>query len=185
MRAPLGLLLAILALAACNVRRREAAVDSARIAESIAAAESARVVEPAVRPPPPMTLTASGDQEKHFARDSGFQVFCTASESGGERLLQVEGMIRGAHVSFVIYNATDGSLPVGNNYTRRRAKSRVGNLEVFVGSHGYTDGRGRAEITDPYGRTGSISATNFIKMGVKKCESHRADLSVRLRWRCE
>jgi len=143
------------------------------------------VVETAPKPAPPpapMALSASGQQR--YA-DSAFTVSCIASESNGEQLLQVEGIARGAHVNFTIYGAREGSAPIGNYYTKRRAKTRLGNLDVTVNSHSFADGGGKAALTDPYGRTGSLTASNFIKMGAKKGASHRAELSVRLRWRCE
>ena len=132
-------------------------------------------------PPAPMALSTSGQQR--YA-DSAFTVSCVASESDGEQLMQVEGIARGAHVNFTIYNAREGSAPIGNYYTRRRAKTRLGNLDVTVNSRSFADGGGKATITDPFGRTGSLTASNFIKMGAKKGASHRAELSVRLRWRC-
>jgi hypothetical protein len=135
-----------------------------------------------VPPPAPMALHASGQQRYS---DSAFTVSCIASESNGEQLLQVEGIARGAHVNFTIYGAREGSAPIGNYYTKRRAKTRLGNLDVTVNSQSFADGGGKATITDPYGRTGSLTASNFIKMGAKKGASHRAELSVRLRWRCE
>jgi hypothetical protein len=178
MRSAAAVVLSLSLVAACDWKPRRPLVG--RVADS-AVAEAPKVVE-AAKPPPPMTLRVSGAQ--HFTGDSGFTVSCVASESGGEKLMQVEGMVRGAHVSFTIYNAREGKVPVGNKYTRSRAKTRIGNLEVFVGSRGFADGGGSATLTDPYGRAGAISASNFIKMGAKKKESHRASLSVRLRWSC-
>ena len=152
-------------------RDREVAVA----AESTAAAERKTL-------PAPMVLSVSGDQ--HY-RDSAFTVHCVPSQSEGEDLLQVEGIARGTHVNFSIYNAKEGSAPVGNYYTKRRATVRLGNLDVFVNSRAFADGGGRAQITDPFGRSGTISASNFIRMGAKKGQSHRANLAVHLSWRCE
>lgn len=131
----------------------------------------------------PLAITISGSE--HFQADSGFRVTCIASESDGERLLQVEALGRDVRVNFTLYNARDGEVPVGNVYTRRRAKSRIGNFQVSIRAHSYADGNGRADITDPIGRTGAMHASNFIKMGTKKNQSHRADVSVHLRWNCE
>jgi len=149
-----------------------------------AAAESAKkFVRTAPSGPSPLTIHVSGAE--HYASDSGIHVTCVASESEGERLLQVEAYGRDLHMGFTVYNGRDGQVPVGNVYTRRRAKSRIGNLQVTVHSRDYTDGTGKAHITDPLGRSGSITASNFIKMGAKKHESHRAHLSVRVEWSCE
>jgi hypothetical protein len=180
----------LLALAACD-QPREAPVDvaaiNARRTDSItkaAAAESAKVAERAyAKAHAPMNVTVSGSQ--HFSADSGFTVRCVSSESNGEQLLQVEAIRREARISFTIYNPVEREMPVGNVYTRKRKRAHIGNLEVSVGTHSYTDGTGHANVTDPLGRSGSISAGNFIKMGAKKKESHRADLSVRLKWNCE
>ena len=149
-----------------------------------AAAESAKVfarTQPAQ--PSPFAVHISG--AAHYSADSGVRITCVSSESEGEQLLQVEAYGRDLHLGFTVYNGKDGKVPVGNIYTRRRAKSRIGNLQVTVRGHDYADGTGHAQITDPIGRSGTISASNFVKMGVKKHESHRANLSVSLRWSCE
>ena len=183
-------LAALLVLSACDDPQKTppaAPVIAPTRAESLAnaaAAESAKVFERAyAKAHTPFAITVTGSQ--HFSSDTNFRVSCVSSESGGERLLQVEALKREARTTFTIYNPREGSAPVGNNYTRRRAKTRIGNLEVSVGARSYTDGRGTADITDPLGRTGSIRASNFVRMGVKKRQSHGADLSVRLRWNCE
>ncbi|HUO52908.1 MAG TPA: hypothetical protein VMT93_10340 [Gemmatimonadaceae bacterium] len=146
-------------------------------------ADSARAAARAAAGPSPLTVHITGAER--YAADSGFQLSCVVSESNGERLLQVEAIRRDARIGFTIYNGTDGAVPVGNIYTRARAHSRIGNFQVTVHSHDYADGTGRARITDPLGRSGTITAQNFIKMGAKKHESHRAHLSVTLRWTCE
>jgi hypothetical protein len=186
----LSSLAVLLALAACN-EPREAPVDVAAIAahraDSIAAAaaaESAKVADKAyAKAHAPMNLAVSGAQ--HFSADSGFTVRCVSSESDGERLLQVEAIRREARVSFTIYDPSEREMPVGNVYTRSRKRAHIGNLEVSVGTHSYTDGQGHADVTDPLGRSGAIRASSFIKMGAKKRESHRADISVHLNWNCE
>lgn len=149
-----------------------------------AAAESAKVFAraEAVRNAP-MAIHITGAQS--YSADSGFHVSCIASESNGEQLLQVEALGRDVRVNFTIYNARDGSVPVGNIYTRRRAKSRIGNFQVSLRTKSFADGTGKAQITDPIGRTGTMSAGSFVKMGVKKNESHHAGITVRLRWNCE
>jgi hypothetical protein len=170
------IVIVIVAASGCQTRRQRAEQEQ----ERAAAAVDTTPKPPA--PPKPMSLSASGQQR--YA-DSAFTVSCVVSESEGEQLLQVEGIARGAHVNFTIYNAREGSAPIGNYYTKRRAKTRVGNMDVTVNSQSFADGGGKATITDPYGRTGSLTASNFIKMGAKKGASHRAELSVRVRWRCE
>lgn len=180
----------LLALAACD-QPREAPVDVAAInaqrTDSIAkaaAAESAKVAARAyAKAHAPMNLTVSG--ARHFSADSGFTVRCVSSVSEGEQLLQIEAIRREARVSFTVYDPSEREMPVGNVYTRTRKRAHIGNLEVSVGTHSYTDGTGHADVTDPLGRSGSIRASNFIKMGAKKRESHRADISVRLKWNCE
>lgn len=162
----------------------KSAADSAAAAADAAAADSARKFALALeKARAPMALTVSGAQ--HFSADSAFKLSCIASESNGERLLQVEGLHRNARVSFTIFNPRDGDLPVGNNYTRRRAHSRIGNVEVSIGSKTYGDGRGAADLTDPLGRSGSLHASSFVKMGVKKGQSHAANITMHLRWHCE
>jgi hypothetical protein len=183
-------LVLILALAACD-QPREAPIDvaaiSARRNDSIAkaaGADSARAADRAyAKAHAPMNVTVSGAQ--HFSADSGFTVRCVSSESEGEKLLQIEGIRREARISFTIYDPSEREMPVGNVYTRSRKRAHIGNLEVSVGTHSYTDGQGHADVTDPLGRTGAIRASNFIKMGAKKRESHRADISVHLKWNCE
>ena len=175
----IALALGILFVASgCEVRRRRNAEQEKEQAAAAALADSVAKEPP---PPAPMALSVGGSQ--HFS-DSVFTVTCVSSESEGEQLLQVEGIARGAHVNFTIYNARDGAAPIGNYYTKRRAKTRLGNLDVTVNSNSFADGSGKATLTDPFGRTGSLTASNFIKMGAKKGASHRAELSVRLRWRC-
>lgn len=147
-------------------------------ADSVRAPAAAAAAAPSL-----VTVRISGAE--HFAADTGFAVSCVASQSEGERLLQVEAIRRDARVGFTIYNGTDGAVPVGNIYTRARAHSRIGNFQVTVHSRDYTDGTGRARITDPLGRSGTLTAQNFIKMGAKKRENHRAHLTVTLRWTCE
>ena len=176
-----ALLILLLLTSACEGKGRQRVGTEG---QPSAAADSVPTlkVAPPLPPPAPMALRTSGQQD--YA-DSAFTVSCVSSESEGEQLLQVEGIARGAHVNFTIYNAREGSAPIGNYYTKRRAKTRLGNLDVTVNSRSFADGGGKATITDPYGRAGSLTASNFIKMGAKKGASHRAELSVRLRWRCE
>ena len=169
------------ALVAGGCTEKKHVTPAERDREAAVAAESAAAAERKLRPAP-MVLSVSGDQ--HYA-DSAFTVHCTSSESEGEQLLQVEGVARGTHVNFTVYNAKEGSAPIGNYYTKRRAKLRLGNLDVFVNMRAYADGGGHALITDPYGRTGTLTASNFVKMGAKRGQSHRANLAVHLRWRCE
>jgi hypothetical protein len=175
-------------LAACDqvIKEPPKGAETAVFVDSAAeraAADSARKFSMSVeRARAPMALTVSGAQ--HFSADSAFTMSCVASESNGDRLLQVEGLHRNARVNFTIYNPREGDLPVGNNYARR-AHTRIGNLEVSVGTRTYGDGRGAAEITDPTGRSGALHASSFIKMGVKRGQSHAADIAVHLRWHCE
>jgi len=178
MRTAFAMSLVVLAAGGCEVKHSSTSAE----ARQQAAAATADLVAKAVPLPAPMVLSVHGAQSYS---DSVFKVTCVASESEQEQLLQVEGIARGTHVNFTIYGAREGSAPIGNYYTKRRAKTRLGNLDVTVNSNSYADGGGKATITDPYGRSGSLSASNFIKMGAKKRESHRADLSVRLRWRCD
>jgi hypothetical protein len=149
-----------------------------------AAAESSKAfAREEANNPSPMAVRIRGAE--HYTADSGFAVSCIASESGGERLLQVEGLGRSARVNFSVYNGRDGKTPVGNFYRRRPGRALIANLQVSVGTHNYTDGSGTAQITDPLGRSGTITASNVVKMGAKKNESHRAHVSLRLRWHCE
>lgn len=160
-----------------------AADSTAAAAQDRALADSARKFALAVaKANRPMSLTVTGAQ--HFSADSAFIMSCISSESNGDRLLQVEGLHCNARVSFTIYNPRDGDLPVGNNYSHR-AHSRIGNVEVSIGTKTYGDGRGGAELSDPLGRSGALHASNFVKMGVKKGQSHHADISLHLRWHCE
>ena len=180
MRMPLVIIVGIvIASDGCQPRKRQSAEQAKEQAAAAAIADSI-----AKEPPPPAPMALSVGGSKHYA-DSAFTVTCVASESEGEQLLQVEGIARGAHVNFTIYNARDGAAPIGNYYTKRRAKTRLGNLDVTVNSSSFADGSGKATLTDPFGRSGSLTASNFIKMGAKKGASHRAELSVRVRWRCE
>ena len=172
-------------VAACISAADRATADStaaAAAADSAQRAAIARAAPPPPRPKGPLSLSVSGNAR--FQGDSGFHVTCIASESNGERLMQIEALSRDARLNFTIFNAREGELPVGNKYARR-AKSRVGNLNVSVGTKNFADGAGRAQITDPYGREGTLSANGFVKMGAKKRESHFAELTVRLRWSCE
>jgi hypothetical protein len=188
MRSRIACGLIALAIAACSPPSDQAPVKDPKevaAAAAAAAAESARVAAARAAPKPlgPLSLAISGSE--HYESDSGFEVTCVSSESRGERLLQIEALGRNARINFTIYNPRDGDAPVGNNYTRSRAKTRVGNLEVSVGTHNYADGRGQAAMTDLLGRSGHLHASGFIKMGVSKKASHRASLNVRVRWECE
>ena len=189
-------LIAALPLAACDLLPKRApagSVDTLPKAagatrrdtmSDAAAAESARAfARKEWLKNAPLIISVSGAQ--HYSADSGFQVSCTASESNGERLLQVEALGRTVHLNFTIYNGKDGEALVGNVYNRKRGRTRIGNVDVEIGVHSYADGTGKAEITDPVGRSGSMSVSRFIKMGAKKNESHRADLTVHLRWNCD
>ena len=137
----------------------DAAVDSAKKAAHAEALASA-----------PLRIAISGAE--HYAADSGFQVSCVASESNGERLLQVEALGRDVRVNFTIFNGRDGDVVVGN-------------VDVSVRTHSYADGTGHATITDPLGRTGAMNVSSFIKMGTKKHESHRTNLAAKIRWNCD
>ena len=150
----------------------DAAADSARRAARAEALANA-----------PLRIAISGAE--HYAADSGFQVSCVASESNGERLLQVEGLGRDVRVNFTIFNGKDGDVVVGNVYSRRSHHTRIGNVDVSIHAHSYADGTGHATITDPLGRTGAMSVSSFIKMGTKKHESHRSNLAAKIRWNCD
>jgi len=150
----------------------DAAVDSAKKAAHAEALASA-----------PLRIAISGAE--HYAADSGFQVSCVASESNGERLLQVEALGRDVRVNFTIFNGRDGDVVVGNVYSRRSHHTRIGNVDVSVRTHSYADGTGHATITDPLGRTGAMNVSSFIKMGTKKHESHRTNLAAKIRWNCD
>lgn len=156
---------------------RDSIADAAS-AESAKAAARAEALENA-----PMRVAISGTE--HYAADSGFDVSCVASESNGEKLLQVEAIGRKVHLNFTIFNGRDGKVVVGNVYSRRSHHTRIANVDVSVGTHNYADGTGSAEITDPLGRRGTMAVGNFIKMGAKKHESHRTNLSAKIRWHCD
>ena len=151
---------------------------------SSAAAESAKAAARAEElANAPLRIAISGAE--HYSADSGFQVSCVASESNGEKLLQVEALGRDVRVNFTIFNGRDGDVVVGNVYSRRSHHTRIGNVDVSVRTHSYADGTGHASITDPLGRKGAMSVSSFIKMGTKKRESHRASLAAKIRWNCD
>jgi len=148
---------------------------AAESAKAFARAEALRTA--------PMRIAISGAE--HYSADSGFEVSCIASESNGERLLQVEALGRDVRLNFTVYNGRDGDVVVGNVYGRRSHHTRIGNVDVSVRTHNYADGTGHATITDPLGRTGIMSVASFIKMGTKKNESHRTHLAAKIRWNCD
>jgi len=166
---------AVLMLGACNAEKKE------QEAAAAAARRAQQVAPPSTADAPPATnvsLHAAGKNAFDGTMDA--RAGCTFQESAGDRFVQVEGFSRDAQLSFVVLNPREGGMTVADVGRRRRGVRRLTNLEVTVHGPHSSGGRGSATITDPAGRSGSLSAV------VTSTGRHsRGTLNVRISWACE
>lgn len=128
-----------------------------------------------------VTLTVTG--KEHFDGPLTGSAKCTYGQENGKPTLKLEAFGRDAQVTFELFNAHEGTLPVASGLGGRRGGSRVSSLQFVLHSQTYGDGHGSATITDPVGRSGSLTANRFSHIGVAR--HHGSDLAIAVHWECE
>ena len=176
-RAVLALAPALLALA-CAKEGTPAAKADTLSDSAVTAASRAMSRAPAGTA---VSMTVTGKES--FDGTLNGRASCTYGGDNSSPTTKVEAFARDAQVSFDIIEPAEGSIPVRSGAVDRHAGPRISNLQFVVHSQSYGDGRGTATIADPVGRTGSLSASHFSRIGSGK--RHGSDLAITVRWECE
>lgn len=176
-RALLLLCPALLALACAKDRKAAARPDT--LSDS-AATVAARAI---ARPPGGTAISMTVTGKQSFDGKLNERVSCTYGGDNRSPTTRVEAFARDAQLSFEIVEPSEGSIPVKSGPVGRHAGPRISNLQFVLHSQTYGDGRGTATITDPVGRTGSLTAGHFSRIGIGR--RHGSDLSITVRWQCE
>lgn len=175
-RTTITISIAVLALA-CAKDKRSAKVDT--LSDSAATAASQAIA----RAPKGTAISMTVTGKEHFDGPLVGRATCTYGGDNSSPTTKVEAFGRNAQVAFEIIKPSEGTLPVRSGAVGRHAGPRISNLQFVVHSQTYGDGRGTATLTDPVGRTGSLSASHFSRIGTGK--RHGSDLSITVRWECE
>jgi hypothetical protein len=128
-----------------------------------------------------ISMTVTGQQR--FDGKLNERAACTYGGDTRSPTTKVEAFARDAQLSFEIVKPQEGSIPVKSGAVGKHAGSRISNLQFVLHNQTYGDGRGTATITDPVGRTGSLTAGHFSHIGTGR--RHGSDLSITVRWECE
>jgi len=128
-----------------------------------------------------ISMTVTGKQS--FDGKLNERAACTYGGDNRSPTTKVEAFARDAQLSFEIIKPSEGSIPVKSGAVGKHAGPRVSNLQFVLHNQTYGDGRGTATITDPIGRTGSLTAGHFSRIGTGR--RHGSDLSITVRWECE
>jgi hypothetical protein len=128
-----------------------------------------------------ISMTVTGKQ--HFDGKLNERAACTYGGDTRSPTTKVEAFARDAQLSFEIVKPSEGSIPVKSGAVGKHAGPRISNLQFVLHNQTYGDGRGTATITDPVGRTGSLTAGHFSHIGTGR--RHGSDLSITVRWECE
>ncbi|MEP7066006.1 MAG: hypothetical protein ABI889_08250 [Gemmatimonadota bacterium] len=176
-RAALVLAPALIALACGNNKSQTAKADT--VSDSAATAAASAISRAPTGTAVSMTVTG----KQHFDGKLAGRASCTYGGDNRSPTTKVEAFAREAQVSFEIVKPSEGTIPVRSGVVGKHPGPRISNLQFVVNSQTYGDGNGTATITDPVGRTGSLAASHFSRVGVGR--RHGSDLSVTVRWECE
>jgi hypothetical protein len=176
-RAVLALTPALVALACARDEKSAAKADTLSDSAVTAAAQAMS------RAPAGTSVSMTVTGKESFDGKLNGRASCTYGGDNSSPTTKVEAFARDAQVSFDIIKPVEGSIPVKSGAVGKRAGPRVSNLQFVVHSQTYGDGHGTATITDPVGRTGSLSAGHFSRIGTGK--RHGSDLAITVRWECE
>ena len=128
-----------------------------------------------------VSMTVTGKQ--HFDGKLGERAVCTYGGDNRSPTTKVEAFARDAQLSFEIIKPAEGTIPVKSGIVGKHPGPRISNLQFVLHNQSYGDGRGTATITDPVGRTGSLTAGHFSHIATGR--RHGSDLSITVRWECE
>ena len=168
---------ALLALACANDKKPAATADT--LSDSAATA----VAQAMSRAPKGTAVSMTVTGKERFDGPLNGRATCTYGGDNNAPTTKVEAFARDAQVAFEIVKPDEGTIPVKSGAVGKHAGPRISNLQFVVHSQTYGDGRGTATITDPVGRTGSLSAGHFSRIGVGK--RHGSDLAITVHWECE
>jgi hypothetical protein len=168
---------ALLALACARDKKPAATADT--LSDSAATA----VAQVMSRAPKGTAVSMTVTGKERFDGPLDGRATCTYGGDNSAPTTKVEAFARDAQVAFEIVRPDEGTIPVRSGAVGKRAGPRISNLQFVVHSQSYGDGRGTATITDPVGRTGSLSAAHFSRIGIGK--RHGSDLAITVRWECE
>lgn len=177
MRTSALLAAALLALACAKDKKSAAKADT--LSDSAATATAKALSRAPTGTAVSMTVTG----KEHFDGPLNGRATCTYGGDNRAPTTKVEAFARDAQVAFEIIKPSEGTIPVKSGAVGKHAGPRVSNLQFVVHSQTYGDGRGTATITDPVGRTGSLTAGHFSRIGTGK--RHGSDLAITVRWECE
>lgn len=168
---------ALLALACAKDRKAAAKPDTLSDSAATVAAQAISRAPGGTA----VSMTVTGKQT--FDGKLNERASCTYGGDNRSPTTKVEAFARDAQLSFEIVKPLEGSIPVKSGAIGKHAGPRISNLQFVLHSHTYGDGRGTATITDPVGRTGSLTAAHFSRIGIGR--RHGSDLSITVRWECE
>jgi hypothetical protein len=168
---------ALLALACAKEKRTAAKPDTLTDSAATAAAQAISRAPTGTA----VSMTVTGKQR--FDGKLNERAACTYGGDTRSPTTKVEAFARDAQLSFEIVKPSEGSLPVKSGVVGKHAGPRISNLQFVLHNQTYGDGRGTATITDPVGRTGSLTAGHFSHIGTGR--RHGSDLSITVRWECE
>jgi hypothetical protein len=168
---------ALLALACAKEKSAAARPDTLTDAAATAAAQAIS------RAPSGTSISMTVTGKQSFDGKLNERAACTYGGDTRSPTTKVEAFARDAQLSFEIVEPSEGSIPVKSGAVGKHAGPRVSNLQFVLHNQTYGDGRGTATITDPVGRTGSLTAGHFSHIGTGR--RHGSDLSITVRWECE
>ena len=168
---------ALLALACAKEKPAAAKPDTVSDSAATAAAQAISRAPAGTA----VSMTVRGKQS--FDGKLAERAACTYGGDNRSPTTRVEAFARDAQLSFEIVKPSEGSIPVKSGAVGKHAGSRISNLQFVLHNQTYGDGRGTATITDPVGRTGSLTAGHFSHIGTGR--RHGSDLSITVRWECE
>jgi hypothetical protein len=168
---------ALLALACA--KDKKAAVKADTMSDSAATAAAQAIS----RAPTGTSISMTVTGKQGFDGKLSDRAACTFGGDNRSPTTRVEAFSRDAQLSFEIIKPSEGSIPVKSGAVGKHAGPRIANLQFVLHGQTYGDGRGTATITDPVGRTGSLTAGHFSRIATGR--RHGSDLSISVRWECE
>lgn len=177
LRAVLAAGAALLTLACTKDKKAAAKPDTVSDSAATAAAQAISRAPAGTA----VSMTVTGKQS--FDGKLSERAACTYGGDTRSPTTKVEAFARDAQLSFEIIKPSEGSIPVKSGAVGKHASSRISNLQFVLHNQTYGDGHGTATITDPVGRTGSLTAGHFSHIGTGR--RHGSDLAITVRWECE
>ena len=164
---------------ACAKKEKTSATKPDALSDSAATAAAQAIA----RAPAGTSISMTVTGKQSFDGKLNERAACTFGGDNRSPPTKVEAFARDAQLSFEIVKPSEGSIPVKSGAVGKHPGPRISNLQFVLHNQTYGAGRGTATLTDPVGRTGSLTASHFSHIGTGR--RHGSDLSITVRWECE